>query len=473
MPEGPAGEPPELSGLRVLRDPKEAFAARLILIQSARQSLDIQYYIWNDDLSGSLLLEQIAAAGDRGVKVRLLFDDNGIDGLDARLAMLNDHPNVEVRLYNPFPIRRFRAINWLFAFNRLNSRMHAKSLTADRGSTILGGRNIGDEYFDARSEGQFDDVDVLALGPVVGQVEQVFEAHWQHPEARPIDAVVGQISNRTRRGAARAMARSGSSVAARRYMEAIEALPLFADMHAGRHDLTWAPAHVLAAMPQPGADRETTNSTIDELLPLGLAKPVGELILISGYFVPTRLGCDQLIELRRSGSRVRVLTNSFAATDVGVVHAGYAPCRQPLLRHGVELLEMPAPDDAPKRGNKFVRSGSPRSRKYSGKSLHAKVYIVDRQQLYIGSANFDPRSAHINTELGLLIDSPVLAEQLAAAFETASWNSYRLSLAPDGSLLWTDPRDDCPEPEAVEPGTNIFNRWLIRVLSKLPIQGQL
>jgi putative cardiolipin synthase len=240
-----------------------------------------------------------------------------------------------------------------------------------------------------------------------------------------------------------------------------------------RDDLTPAAARVVAVYPLAEAARQATRNSLAELLPHGLAKPARELILISGYFVPTATGCDELANLRREGTRVRVLTNPFAATDVGLVHAGYAPCRRRLLEHGIELFEMPAPDDAPKTGGKFVRAGSARTRRHSGKSLHAKVYIVDRRQLYIGSANFDPRSAHINTELGFFIESAVLAERLAEDFEAAVQNSYRLDLSPKNALRWTDARDDHPVAEGTEPGTTIVSRLIIRLLSKLSIEDQL
>jgi len=470
MAEPSEGEP---SGLRLLHDAKEAFAARLMLIRSARQTLDIQYYIWHSDISGALLLEEIAEAAGRGVQVRLLLDDNGIDGLDARLALLDEHPGIAVRLFNPFPLRRFRAANWLFAFKRLNSRMHAKSLTADRRAAIVGGRNIGDEYFGAQSRGQFDDLDVLAVGPVAAEVEQVFEDHWQSQAARPIGAVVGPLLARQRRKALRDAEAATRCEAAERYRGDIAALPWFDAADPGHADLVWAPARAVAAYPPPEPSRKTARSGLAELLPRGLARPARELILISGYFVPTRTGCGELAELREGGTRVRVLTNSFAATDVGLVHAGYAPCRSTLLEHGIELFEMPAPDDAPKRGGKFVRSGSARTRRQSGKSLHAKVYIVDRRQLYIGSANFDPRSAHINTELGFFIESAALAETLAQAFERAARSSYRLDLSPGGALLWTDARDAQPRAERTEPGTNIVTRAIIRLLARLAIDDQL
>lgn len=460
----------DVSRLRLLHDAKDALAARLWLIRSAQRSLDVQYYIWHDDLSGSLVLDEIEAAAHRGVAVRLLIDDNGIDGLDSRLAILDGLPKVAVRLYNPFRMRRLRALEWLFDFRRLNSRMHAKSLTADRQATIVGGRNIGDEYFGARSKGQFDDLDVLAKGAVAIEVEQVFDRHWQSAAARPVSGVVGRISNRARRSALRKAEATRQGAAARRYLASIEDQPLYADLQHDGVDWEKAPVRAIAVMPLPETDQPDDETGLDELLPHSLARPRMDLVLISGYFVPTEQGCTELADLRHGGVTVRVLTNSYASTDVGVVHSGYAPCRKVLLQKGIDLFEMPAPDDAPKRSSsKFIRSGSKRSRRYSGKSLHAKVYVVDRRQFYVGSANFDPRSAHLNTELGFVIESAVLSERLAHAFELAARNSYQLRLLPDGALSWTDARDDNPVAELIEPGTNPLTRAMIGLLAKLPI----
>ncbi|BBC73964.1 phospholipase D family protein [Altererythrobacter sp. B11] len=466
---------PDMSSHCLLHDAKDAFAARLWLIRSARRSLDVQYYIWHNDMSGSLLLDEIAAAAQRGVAVRLLIDDNGIDGLDGRLAILDALPMVAVRLYNPFRMRRFRALEWLLAFHRLNSRMHAKSLTADEHMTIVGGRNIGDEYFGAQSKAQFEDLDVLTAGPVVAEVKQVFDQHWHSAAVRPVADVVGRLSRKAKCDTMRKAEAIAQGPAAQRYLEAIEAQPLYTDLRLDRAKWFRAPTRAIAAMPLPETTTSPDRATgLNELLPQTLPHPANDLVLISGYFVPTEQGCDELGDLRRSGVSVRVLTNSYASTDVGVVHAGYAPFRKVLLQHGIELFEIPAPDDAPKkRAAKFLRSGSERSRRFSGKSLHAKVYVVDRRYFYIGSANFDPRSAHLNTELGFIIESAALSEQLANAFERAAHNSYRMSLLPDGALAWTDTRDDQPVPERIEPGTNPISRAMVRLLAKLPIDRHL
>jgi cardiolipin synthase C len=461
-----------VSGVRPLQDAKDAFAARVALIRGAKHTLDVQYYIWHDDLSGSLLLAEIEAAAGRGVRVRLMLDDNGIAGMDARLAATSEHPNIEVRLYNTFTIRFPRWINWTFAFKRLSRRMHAKSLTADRRLTIVGGRNIGDEYFGAKADGLFDDLDVLAEGPVVDGVVEAFDRHWRSDSAVSAKRVLAGVSRAARR---RSIARAASRVGAHdaeRYRQAIRESPLARDMGDGVLDLIQAKARTVTVFPAQDSDAARVCG-LSRLLPQGLCSPARELIIISGYFVPTEKGCQDLVDLARSGVAVRVLTNSFAATDVAVVHAGYAPRRKALLEAGVELSEMPAPGDKPKTARKFMPAGSNAAREYSGRSLHAKAYIVDRRRLYIGSANFDPRSVDLNTELGLAIDSVPLAEAMVQGFEKTVQNSYRLSLAPDRTLRWTDLRDDEPEPEPVEPGTTLVTRTLISLLGCLPIERHL
>jgi cardiolipin synthase C len=439
----------------MVRGGKDAFAARVALIRSAERTLDVQYYIWHADLSGSLLMDELVVAAERGVAIRLLLDDNGIAGLDARLRVLSDHPNIAMKLYNPFTLRWPKVLNWLFAFRRLNHRMHAKSLTADGRTTIVGGRNVGDEYFAAKADGLFDDLDVLAAGPAVAEVVAAFEQHWQSAKARCAEDVLAPVSERARQRLTRSAAKLADGASAERYRATIRALPLVDEMREGRLDLVWAPVDVTAHCP-PARHSGDAEIGLAELLPKGLGTPERELVLISGYFVPTSAGCRDLAQLARGGTTVRVLTNSFAATDVGVVHAGYAHRRRMLLESGVELFEMPAPDDKPKSARKFMRPGSRSARQESGRSLHAKTYILDRNRVYVGSANLDPRSVRLNTELGLVIHDMDLSEAMSRAFDETAKNSYRLSLGDDGRLCWTDERDDDPQPEYVEPHTTII-----------------
>lgn len=470
---GPADS--ALSGLKLLQDGKDAFAARVLLARSAERTLDVQYYIWHDDLSGSLLLDELEAAARRGVRVRLIVDDIGTARLDARLACLATRPNIEVRLYNPCVIRWPKPINYLFDFRRLNCRMHAKSFTVDSQATILGGRNIGDEYFAARKTGLFADLDVLAVGAVVPDVSKAFDRCWNGAEVRPIESLVRRISARRVAKLERARAELATSERAEQYRQAVQRRRLIGELIDGTARMTWAPARLINHDYADGKGRDGPTN-LRTLMPAGLDMPETQLDIISGYFVPGAAGTQELSALAQAGVRVRVLTNSFAATDVGFVHTGYAPCRRALLEAGVKLFEMPAPDDKPKTARKFVRtrSASARALRDEGRSLHAKTIGIDHRQIYVGSANFDPRSAHLNTELGLVIDSPKLAADLAHSFDRdIAENVYCLGVDQDGRMHWVDARDDEPECEYVEPGTTRFSRALVALLSRLPIERYL
>ena len=462
-----------VSGLRLLRHGKDAFAARSSLARAAERSIDVQYYIWHDDLSGSLLLDELEAAARRGVRVRVLVDDIGIPRLDARLVCFNALDNVEVRIWNPCRIRKPKSVNWLFDFKRLNRRMHSKSFTVDNQAAILGGRNIGDEYFGARKDGLFADLDVLCVGPIVPCVSQAFDAYWNAPQAYPASSILGPVSPLKRRRVSAKAHKLARSAPAAEYNEAIHALPVFDDITNGTVRMEWAPAtlvnHDYTDDKRPGIDQ----LGLEEIMPKGLPEPVSELDIMSGYFVPTRSGAQALAWLARRGVRVRVLTNCYAATDVGFVHAGYAPYREQLLAAGVELFEMPAPDDKPKSARKFVRTGSLRSRarRGDGRTLHAKAIVVDRRSLYVGSANFDPRSARLNTELGIVIESPQFAGKFADVFsQEIIPRSYCLGMDENECVYWIDARDEEPEREYSEPDMNWMARGVIGLLGKLPIE---
>lgn len=267
---------PTLSGVRLLHDGKDAFAARVLLMRAARRTLDIQYYIWHDDLSGSLLLDEIASAAGRGVQVRLLLDDNGVSGLDAQLAAMAERDNVAVRLFNPFPLRWPKALSWLFAFRRLNRRMHAKSLTADGKATIVGGRNVGDEYFDAKPEGLFEDLDVLAAGPIADDVHAEFERHWRNPAAKNIDEIVACVS-RARQAQVFLQSKTKTrSDAAERYRAAIRDLPIAEDVRDGDLDLLPAPLALSVNAALENQADANAPCELDSLLPEGLGTPTRE-----------------------------------------------------------------------------------------------------------------------------------------------------------------------------------------------------
>ncbi|HEX5092630.1 MAG TPA: phospholipase D family protein, partial [Burkholderiales bacterium] len=402
---------PGKSGIYALPDPYNAYAARLVLAAAAEKSLDVQYYIWNGDETGYLLLGALWQAADRGVRVRLLLDDNGVAGLDEVLATVDAHPNIEVRLYNPFTIRSFRVLNYATDFSRLNHRMHNKSMTADNQAAIFGGRNIGNEYFAAGSGVWFRDLDALAVGPVVQEVSKAFDRYWNSDSAYPVAGLLPA----PKPGAKDALLAKFKEVHAeplsQTYIETLRKTELAREIEAGHVPFEWSSAELVVDDPAKTLDRSGRK---DVLLLSQLFAAAGHtehsFDLVSPYFVPGEEGTNEFVTAAARGLRIRVLTNSLEATDVGAVHAGYAKRRKDLLRAGVVLYELrPVESDDEKK--RRVLGGS------SGASLHAKTFALDGKRLFIGSFNFDQRSAELNTELGVLIDNRDLAQRLVEVFQ--------------------------------------------------------
>ncbi|MCD0505854.1 phospholipase D family protein [Bordetella petrii] len=457
---------PGLSGIYALSQAHDAFAARALLIEAAQKTLDVQYYIWRGDTTGTLLLEALFKAAQRGVRVRLLLDDNGTAGLDDVLAALDTHPNIEVRLFNPFVLRRPKVLGYLTDFARLNRRMHNKSLTADNQATIIGGRNVGDEYFGATQGVAFSDLDVLAVGQVVGDVSSDFDRYWASDSAYPAAAILGEPDT----GALPALHRSASGFehdpAAQAYMQALRDLPFIHQMLHRQLGFEWAATRMVSDDPAKALGQATGGMTLVGQLQQVLGRPASHLELVSPYFVPTAAGTDALVQLVRSGVQVRVLTNAFEATDVAVVHSGYARQRKDLLRGGVQLYELRSRSGPAPRGRSSVGS--------SGSSLHAKTFAVDGSRVFVGSFNFDPRSMHLNTELGFVIDSPLLAGQMATLFDQEiPRQAYRVGLSDTGGLYWLADEDGEPRRYDTEPGTSAWQRALVWLLSLLPIESLL
>ena len=475
---------PGLTGVHPLNDGRAAFAARSLLARAATRSLDIQYYIWKGDLSGSLLLNEMRAAADRGVRVRMLLDDNGIDGLDARLAALDRHPGVEVRLYNPFVVRSPKMIGYLVDFVRLNRRMHNKSFTADNQVTIIGGRNVGDEYFGAQDDGLFADLDVMAIGPAVTDVSRQFDRYWSSASAYPAARILPPVAPERIEEIGTAAAAAAREPAARAYIDAVRSLPFIDQVRAGTLAYIWAPVRLVSDDPAKTLGRAGPNGLLIDKLAEVLGAPKQEVDLVSGYFVPTRAGVDAFVRLARSGVTVNILTTAFDTTDVAVVHAGYAGHRKALLRAGVRLFEMRklAGEIADRPNANLMGSGSGSGSgkgiggpgsviRSSASTLHAKTFSIDGQRMFVGSFNFDPRSMHLNTELGFVIDSPALAGTLPARFANGiPRRAYEIRLTPDDRLVWIEHDDSRVVRHSVEPGTTFTSRLLVTVLSYLPIE---
>ncbi len=474
---------PGQSGLRLLPDGREAFATRMLLARGAEHSIDAQYYIWHDDLTGGLLFDELRAAADRGVRVRLLLDDNNTAGLDPLLARLNAHPHIELRLFNPFTVRSPRLLGWAADFGRLNHRMHNKSFTIDNGVTVIGGRNIGDEYFGAGGGALFVDLDTLAVGPVVQDTSRDFDAYWNSVSAYPAERILGSDAGQRRLSRA-----DRATPAARDYLQALRETGVVQQLAEGSLELTWAPVTLVSDDPSKALGRAQRSDLLITQLDEVLGVPRERLGLVSGYFVPTEALVTKLGRVAGRGAKVQVVTNAFEATDVPVVHSGYADDRKSLLRAGVRLWELKkeAGGNAARRnlsalgsgvagsggsgsgGGTGSASGVPQG---AGQALHAKTFTADGKRLFVGSFNLDPRSARLNTELGFVIDSPALTGFVEQRLrEVLPRAAYQVRLNKDGNLEWVEQRGDTTVVHRTEPGTTPWSRFVISALSLLPVE---
>jgi cardiolipin synthase C len=461
---------PGLTGIYALGEGRAAFAARMVLAGAAQRSLDVQYYIWHEDVSGTLMFEALRQAADRGVRVRLLLDDNNTKGMDPTLAALNAQPNVELRLFNPFVYRWARLWGYATDFSRLNRRMHNKSFTADGVATIIGGRNIGDEYFSAGEGAGFVDLDVIAIGAAVTDAERSFDEYWNSASAYPADRILPAATPAQMNTFASQGTEVANSARAQGYIAAVRETELVQKIIARQVNWEWCEAQLIVDDPAKALGKAKREDSLLSGIEQVVGPPKLELQLVSPYFVPTKSGVAAFGRMRARGVRVSILTNALEATDVAAVHAGYAKHRKELLRQGVQLWELKraAADSPVGGGGGSGSSGS--SGKSGGASLHAKTFSVDREQLFVGSFNFDPRSAALNTEMGLVIRSPVLAGRLANAFEVGiPAAAYEVQLTSQGELQWLERRAQGDVVYHTEPGTSGLRRFGVDVLSLLPI----
>lgn len=459
---------PGLSGLIALPDAHQAFAARMVLAESAERTLDVQYYIWHQDVTGTLLLNALHDAADRGVRVRLLLDDNGVPGMDELLAALDTHPNMTIRLFNPFALRKPKMLGFLAGFPRTNRRMHNKSFTVDQRVAVIGGRNIGDEYFGASTGVQFTDLDVLAIGPAAEQVITDFDRYWASQSAYPVAQILPAPKHDRVSLLDAAVEQAGRDDDAVEYLGLLEASHFTDRLDSGEIHFEWAPVRMISDDPAKGLGKAARSDLMISQLPPLLLAAEHSVDLISPYFVPTRPGVALLTSLSQRGVRVRILTNSLEATNVAAVHAGYARYRKDMLAAGIELFEMRKLSEDMERNESAGPFGS------SGASLHAKTFAIDGRQAFIGSFNFDPRSAELNTELGFIIDSPVLARGISNVFDQqVPGQAYAVHLDERGKLYWTEQHGDDEQRFERDPKVGLFKRARVKVLSWLPIEWML
>ena len=463
---------PDQSGFVLLNDGLDAFVARAVLADAAQRKIDMQYYLYHPDLVGRLLAAKLLEAADRGVRVRVLLDDIATEGRDLNFAVLDSHPNIEIRLFNPFSRSGFRALQFVTRFGEVTRRMHNKSFTVDNQATIIGGRNIGNEYFEADPDKNFGDLDVLAIGPVVREVSESFDLYWNNELAYPISTLYTETMARGILEEARNFFTTFSEEQEQSsYVQALRDSTLANNMRNNTVEYVWGKAAAIYDRPEKISE---ADSSPDFLLAPQLGKYVNdmqsEMIILSAYFVPGWEGVRFLQELSRQGIEIKILTNSLASTDVAAVHAGYAKYRRDLLRAGVQLYELKKSAERSKNKGKLVGS--------SGASLHAKSFIFDRKLLFIGSFNFDPRSYEQNTEIGLIFNSPQLAGKIGEYFDdTILDNAYKLEMVTTGDgneiLKWLEQDGDRQVVHYREPDASLWRRIFVGLASIIPIEGQL
>jgi putative cardiolipin synthase len=452
---------PGETGLELIDGNLEAFAFRVRMARRAERSLDLQYYIWEDDLTGRLLLHEVLDAADRGVRVRLLLDDVYNQARDLVLLGLDTHPNVEVRLFNPIRARRRglrRGIELLLRVYRATRRMHNKAWIADGRVAVMGGRNIGDKYFGASKASNFRDLDAIVVGELVGDAARWFDTYWNSAAVVPIAAL------RRRRGklrkVRRSLARFRKRAPARPFLDRVaqdESVQALLASAGPRH---WVKETRFVCDPPEKCDGQYEDQWLRALVGPVLLSATRQLHILSAYFIPGPTGTQALLGMVKDGVSVSVLTNSLAATDVAAVHGAYARYRKRLVRGGVQLYEM----KPYKRRRRVSIFGS------SAASLHTKAFTIDGRSGFVGSMNFDPRSLTLNTEMGILFTSEELAAEIDALFaaETKPERSYRVTV--DGfRLAWQDQ----VHKTYMEPTAGTWRRTVAIAARLLPIEAQL
>ena len=465
---------PGKSGFLLLGNGLDAFVARAVLAKYAERSIDVQYYLFHNDLVGALFVYQLLKAADRGVRVRLLVDDMDMGGRDLGAAVADAHPNMEVRFFNPFSRNVGRTSQFVTRMGSVTRRMHNKSFTIDNQLTILGGRNIGNEYFEAHPDLAFKDLDVLVIGPAAKEVSRSFDRYWNSELAYPATTFRGEPpTDEEIRQKRQALDEFVAQQKDSEYLQALGNSNLANRLRANGVRYAWGEAEIIYDQPeklQHGFEQKQYHLA-PQIAPY-FRSVQQELIIFSPYFVPGKEGTAFFSELSRRGVRVRILTNSLSSNDVGLVHAGYSKYRKALLRAGVELFEMNKKLTKKQRKEKKGVGGS------SAASLHAKAFVFDRRKVFIGSLNLDPRAVLHNTEIGVVFDQAEIAEGMAQWFDqNMEQIAFRLELVKNknGSegIRWHGIVDGEPKTFSVDPYTGFWRRFGIGFLGILPIESQL
>jgi putative cardiolipin synthase len=454
-------EHPDVSGFYPLISGNDAFGARLALIDIAESSIDAQYFLMKKDIAGLVFVARLLEAADRGVRVRFLLDDVFTTVDDEAFLTINQHPNIEMRLFNPVGRGGFSLLNFLADFDRANRRMHNKSLTFDNQISIVGGRNIAEEYYELKKVGQFKDLDVLGIGSVAGGVAKTFDRFWNHELSVPVEAFDSGKNERNLRGVRLEITEELYREAESVYVRAIES-ELIQTLLNDSISLFPAKAEVITDDPEKllnkvSRDHQLLITRMSEVID----KANEEVIVVTPYLIPGKDGVEFWDKVTDRGVRVIILTNSLASNNHIPVHGAYAGYRHSLIKAGVELYEMRV--DA----TEIPEDGGEES--YDSVTLHTKAIMIDRQYFFVGSLNFDPRSIDINTEMGVLIDSSDMSERVVKPFlDILPRQSYRVVEDKNGSLRWHGIIDGQEVIEDSEPQASTWRRFKAFISRILP-----
>ncbi|MDK1682605.1 phospholipase D family protein [Acinetobacter terrestris] len=468
---------PDLTGYHVLYDPLEAIAARIHLIDKAEKTLDLQYYIWDNDKIGSLALHSIIKAADRGVKVRLLMDDNNAKKMEGIYLALDQHKNIDVRLYNPYRFRHYRAMDMVLDLKRINRRMHNKSFIADNQIALIGGRNMSNQYYNVSDSYQFSDVDVMLVGSASDEIIHSFDEYWNDDYAFPVQKIVNPRHYSLRFDSLKQQLEQHSqTVTVQNYLDLANRSHAFEKWLNSSIQFDWVKAEIVNDSPSKIRAKAKKEQHLNFQLLNRLEKPEQSVDIISAYFVPEKKGEKMLSELAQNNIHVRVLTNSFTANDVFLVHAFYGKYRKNLLNNDVELYEfLSAPETENLNANtdELAEKAKVSLKGLSRSSLHAKLMAIDQKQVFIGSFNFDPRSAYLNTEIGVLLDSPNLAKSVHQTMDqNLSKYAYKLVLDANNKINWKIKRHDGSiKTYHKEPKMKWWQKAGVKVISWLPLEG--
>jgi len=451
-----------------IADGIEALAARFALAEQAERTIDAQYYLLHNDPIGRAFIEVLLEAADRGVRVRLLIDDIETSGMDGKLLALDAHPNLEIRVFNPFVTRFARYWDVLIDFSRVNRRMHNKAFILDNEVAVIGGRNIADEYFGANPDSSFDDMDVLTVGPVVREVSGMFDLYWNSRLAFPIKGIAYSRADLPAKltGLRQDLLRAQESFLGSEYKRALQARELgYLHRPPGRF---FVAEYELLFDPPAKGQRERSDEREDVLngVERYMLNAEEEVYIESPYFVLLPDDLERFLKMRARGIDVTVVTNSLAAIDHALVHSGYMKNRKALLEAGVRIFELRA--DATVEGTAYSGGSGATS------TLHAKVFVVDQRYYFIGSFNFDPRSAYLNTESGVILDSPELAKALVEEHAASVMDqAYELYLNQKNQIRWRTMVNGREVIYTMEPNTSALKRFTTRLLGYLPIMKSL